>query len=59
MARRSKGGGLEDSVVECPICLRDVELSADAKEGDVIQCPYCKAWFKLVRLNGEWVGERI
>lgn len=46
-------------MVECPVCLRDVELSPDAREGDIIQCPHCKVWLKLVRVNGEWVGERV
>lgn len=45
--------------VECPVCLRDVPLGDDVREGDIIQCPYCKAWFKLVRVNGEWMGERV
>lgn len=45
--------------VECPVCLRDVPLGDDVREGDIIQCPYCKAWFKLVWVNGEWMGERV
>ena len=27
-------------MVECPICLRDVTLSENARPGDIIQCPY-------------------
>jgi len=46
-------------MVECPVCLRDVELSPDAREGDIIQCPHCKVWLKLVRVDGGWVGERV
>lgn len=46
-------------MVECPVCLRDVELSPDAKEGDVIQCPYCKEWFRLTKVGGEWVGVEV
>jgi len=46
-------------MVECPVCLRDVPLSPDAKEGDVIQCPHCKIWFKLVKVEGTLVGERV
>jgi hypothetical protein len=46
-------------VVECPVCLRDIQLGENVHEGDILQCPYCKIWFKLVRVNGEWVGERV
>lgn len=46
-------------MVECPVCLRDVPLAEDAREGDIVQCPYCKVWFKLVLKDGEFVGERI
>ncbi len=46
-------------MLECPICLRDVEIPPDAREGDVILCPYCKVFFKLVRVNGQWEGERV
>ena len=45
-------------MVECPICLRDVQLSEAAREGDIIQCPFCKEWFKLVEVDGELVLER-
>lgn len=45
-------------MVECPICLRDVELSEDAHEGDIIECPCCKEGLKLVEVNGELVLER-
>jgi uncharacterized protein YbaR (Trm112 family) len=46
-------------VIECPVCLRDIKLSDDVREGDVIQCPFCKIWFKLVKVNGELIGERV
>ena len=46
-------------MVECPVCLRDVELSEGAREGDVIHCPFCKIWFRLTKVNGEWIGERV
>ena len=46
-------------MVECPVCLRDVKLSENAREGDVIQRPFCMIWFKLVRVSRELVGERI
>ena len=46
-------------MVECPICLRDVTLSENAKPGDIIQCPYCKAWFKLVLVGDQLEGERV
>jgi uncharacterized protein YbaR (Trm112 family) len=46
-------------MVECPVCLRDIEIDDDAREGDVIQCPYCKIWFRLVREGSEWVGEKV
>ncbi len=46
-------------VVECPVCERDIVLSENAREGDVIQCPYCKLWFKLVKVNGKFVAERV
>jgi hypothetical protein len=45
-------------MIECPVCLRDFELSDDAREGDVVQCPHCKAWARLVREDGELVGTR-
>lgn len=47
------------SMVECPICLRDIEIDQNAKEGDVVQCPVCKAWFRLIKVNGQWDGERV
>jgi uncharacterized protein YbaR (Trm112 family) len=46
-------------MVECPVCLRDIEIGADAREGDVVQCPHCKIWFRLVREGNEWVAERV
>ncbi len=45
--------------VECPICLRDVTFDETVREGDVVQCPVCKLWFRLVRVYGEWEGERV
>ncbi len=45
-------------VVECPVCERDIILSESVSEGDLIQCPYCKLWFKLVRVNGLLVAQR-
>jgi len=46
-------------MVECPVCLRDIELSLEAKEGDVIQCPYCKVWLRLAKAGEEWVAEEV
>jgi hypothetical protein len=46
-------------MVECPVCLRDVEIPPDAKDGDLIQCPVCKLTFKLVRVGDRWEGERV
>lgn len=46
-------------VVECPVCLRDFPLSEDAKEGDLVQCPHCKVWFKLVLERGEWTLVKV
>jgi hypothetical protein len=46
-------------MVECPVCLRDIEIGPDTREGDIIQCPFCKIWFKLTRENEEWVAERV
>lgn len=45
--------------VECPICMRDITFDENVHEGDIVQCPVCKEWFRLVRVNGEWEGERI
>ena len=45
-------------MLECPVCLRDVEISPDAREGDIIQCPYCKEVFKLTWSGGQWALER-
>jgi hypothetical protein len=45
-------------MVECPVCLRDIVLSANAREGDLVQCAHCKVWLKLVVVNGEFVAER-
>ncbi len=45
-------------MVECPVCLRDVALSENARPGDTFQCPYCKIWFKLVLVNGQLTAER-
>lgn len=46
-------------MVECPICLRDLPVPSDAREGDLIFCPYCKTSFQLVRVDGQWSGERV
>jgi hypothetical protein len=46
-------------MIECPICLRDITLSENARPGDIIQCPICKAWFKLVLVGDQLVGERV
>lgn len=48
-----------NTTVECPVCLRDVPLDENVKEGDVFQCPHCKVWLKLVRVNGAWDVERV
>ncbi len=46
-------------MVECPVCLRDLSVPPDARQGDVIFCPYCKIAFRLVLVNGQWTGERV
>jgi hypothetical protein len=46
-------------VVECPVCLRDVQPPLDAREGDIILCPYCKISFRLLWVNDQWIGERV
>lgn len=45
-------------MIECPVCLRDIEIPPDAREGDIIVCPYCKVAFRLVRSGGQWELER-
>jgi uncharacterized protein YbaR (Trm112 family) len=45
--------------IECPVCLRDVTLDENAREGDILQCPICKIWFKLVLVNGQLEAERV
>ncbi len=54
-------GPLEEvlMVVECPVCERDFTLSENAREGDLVQCPHCKLWFKLVKVNGQLVAARV
>jgi len=49
----------EKKMVECPVCLRDVELSENAREGDVVQCQHCKVWLRISWVNGEWIGEKV
>ncbi len=46
-------------MIECPICLRDIPLSENARPGDIVQCPYCKVWFRLVLEGDQLVGERV
>lgn len=46
-------------MVECPICMRDVTIDENSREGDIVQCTVCKEWFRLVRVNDEWEGVRI
>ncbi len=46
-------------MVECPVCLRDVQIPPGAREGDVILCPYCKISLRLVLLDGRWSAERV
>jgi hypothetical protein len=41
------------------VCLRDVQLPSDAREGDIVVCPFCKIEFRLVLVNGEWQGTRV
>jgi DNA-directed RNA polymerase subunit RPC12/RpoP len=52
-------GGRRSTMVECPVCLRDFELSETAREGDLVQCPHCKIWFKLVLEHGEWTLVKV
>jgi hypothetical protein len=46
-------------VVECPVCLRDVQPPPDAREGEIITCPYCKISFRLIWVNDQWIAERV
>jgi endogenous inhibitor of DNA gyrase (YacG/DUF329 family) len=59
MNTRSQRTSPEEIVVECPVCLRDVRFSEGVREGDIVQCPFCKEWFKLVKVNGKLTGERV
>jgi hypothetical protein len=46
-------------VVECPVCLRDIELETSAQEGDVFECPFCSIELRLVKTDGGLVAERV
>jgi uncharacterized protein YbaR (Trm112 family) len=48
-----KGAGAMN-MVTCPLCNADFELSADAKEGDIVVCPVCMASLKLVKEHGRF-----
>jgi len=40
----------------CPVCLNEMDLPDEIKEGDTLQCPYCYAEFMLVKQKGEWAA---
>ena len=44
------------SKLACPVCLNEVNLPDEIKEGDTLQCPFCYAEFKLVKQNGGWAA---
>ncbi len=35
--------------LECIICEADIPLDNNEDHGDIVQCSYCKEYFKLVR----------
>ncbi len=46
-------------MVECPVCLRDVQVPPDARDGDIILCPYCKLSLRIAWIDGGWTAERV
>jgi hypothetical protein len=35
--------------IECPVCEADIPLDNDEEPGDIVQCSYCKEYFKLIK----------
>jgi hypothetical protein len=39
--------------MECPVCEADIPLDNDEQPGDIVQCSYCKGYFKLLQIKGK------
>ena len=39
--------------LECPVCEADIPLDNDETPGDIVQCSYCKEFFKLLQMKGK------
>ena len=35
--------------MECLVCEADIPLDNNEDHGDIVQCSYCKEYFKLIR----------
>ncbi len=46
-------------MVECPVWLRDILVPAGTRDGDIILCPHCKIYLRIVFASGEWSAERV
>ena len=41
--------------LECPVCEADIPLDNNERPGDIVQCSYCKEFFKVVRTKDKLI----
>ena len=44
-------------MAQCPVCEADVELGADAVEGELVECPECGSELEVLTLGPITLGE--
>lgn len=50
----------ENSTIICQVCGQEDIIPADAKEGDIFQCPRCQTKLKLSKnKDGKWTGTPV
>ena len=51
---------VENSSIKCPVCGQENIIPANAKEGDIVTCPRCRAKFKLSKgKDGKWAATQL
>ena len=44
-------------MIECPVCDAEIELQADAVEGELMECPDCGSELEVLTVDPPTLGE--